>query len=39
MKKEFCIRVCLKEFGLYMGRVIKEKEFILFDEINNFILV
>ncbi|ADB69116.1 Crp/Fnr family transcriptional regulator [Listeria monocytogenes] len=38
MKKELRIRACLKEIGLYMGRVTKDKEFILPDEINNSIL-
>ncbi|MBC1337655.1 Crp/Fnr family transcriptional regulator [Listeria innocua] len=38
MKKELRIRACLKEIGLYMGRVTKEKDFILPDEINNSIL-
>ncbi|MBC6296899.1 Crp/Fnr family transcriptional regulator [Listeria sp. FSL L7-1517] len=38
MKKEARIRACLKEMGLYLGRVTKEKEYILPEEINNFIL-
>ncbi|PZG43053.1 Crp/Fnr family transcriptional regulator [Listeria ivanovii] len=38
MKKEARIRACLKDIGLYMGRVTKEKEYILPEEINNSIL-
>ncbi|KKD46948.1 Crp/Fnr family transcriptional regulator [Listeria seeligeri] len=38
MKKEARIRACLKDIGLYMGRVTKEREYVLPEEINNSIL-